>query len=203
MVAANEKSSDGVDLIPRVYHNIQWVSNNWMLREAQTLQPDFETMEVSSLLGIPPILLNKFVERGSYGIVPSVRSGKGRGSRRRFSQDDLFGIALVWWLFESGLRTKTIQYVLNQICGRRLGSKASDAARIVVERNAELLIIRREPRKEVGTEYPKQRVLLTDAGRMAEQMKGLKTETLLVLPVGHLNARLNVDMQRLQSGERV
>jgi hypothetical protein len=167
------------------------------------LQADLETMEVSSLLGIPPILLNKFVERGSYGIVPSIRSGKGRGSRRRFSQDDLFGIALVWWLFEAGLRTQAIQYVLNQMCGGRLGSKANDAARIVIERKAELLMIKRSPRKEVGAEYPEQRVLLTDAGRISEQFKGLETETLLVLPVGKLYSRLKVDMQRLESRERI
>lgn len=160
-------------------------------------------MEVSSLLGMRPILLNKFVERGSYGTVPSVRSGRGRGSRRRFSPDDLFGIALVWWLFEAGQRTQAIQYVLNQICGGRRGSRASDAARIVNERKAEMLIVNREPRTEVGAEYPKQRVLLTNTGGMSEQIKGLDTETLLIVPVGNLYSRLKVDIQKLESRERV
>jgi hypothetical protein len=127
-----------------------------------------------------------------------VRSGKGRGSRRRFSQDDLFGIALVWWLFEAGLRTQAIQYVLNQICGGRLGSRASDAARIVTERKAELLVIKRWPRKKVGAEYPKQRILLTDTGGMSEQTDGLETEALLVLPVGKLYSRLTKVMKGLQ-----
>lgn len=165
------------------------------------MHTDFETMEVSSLLGIPPILLNKFVERGTYGIVPSVRSGKGRGSRRRFSQDDLFGIALVWWLFESGLRTKAIQYVLNQICGGHLHSSASEAARILAEQKTELLIIKREPRKKVGAKYPKQRVLLTEAGQITDQIKALNTGILLVLPVGSLRSRLTADVDRLISGE--
>jgi hypothetical protein len=176
-----------------------------MQRGTQTLQTDFETTEVSSLVGIPPILLNKFVERSSYGIVPSVRSGKGRGSRRRFSQDDLFGIALVWWLFESGLRTRVIQFVLNQICGGRRDSRANDAARLLIERGAELLLVEREPRTdhEHATEHPKQRVRLMDADRMTGEIKAFKTATLLVLPVGNLYSRLKVDMQRLESRERI
>lgn len=167
------------------------------------MQTDFETTEVTSLVGIPPTLLNKFVERGSYGIVPSVRTGNGRGSRRRFSPEDLFGIALVWWLFEAGLRTQAIQYVLKQICGGRRGSSASDAARIVAERSAEFLIIRREPRQTVGRKYPKQGVLLTDTTQMAEQTKALETEILLVLPIENLRSRLAADVNRFASSGTV
>jgi hypothetical protein len=163
------------------------------------LHADFETMEVSSLLGIPPILLNKFVERGTYGIVPSVRSGRGRGSRRRFSQDDLLGIALVWWLFEAGLRTQAIQYVLNQICGGRLKSKANDAARILAERKAELLTIKRKPRNKIGAKHPKQEVQFADVRQAAEQIKGLETEILLVVPIADLRSGLTTDLDRLRS----
>lgn len=156
------------------------------------MQDFFETAEVTEIVGIPLILLNKFVERGQYGVQASVRAGKGRGSRRLFSKDDLFGIALVWWLFESGLRTKVIQFVLNQICGRKLNSKANDAARVLNEREADLLLVERTPRTEAkeGATRPVQRVVLADAEQATEQIKQLGTWTLLALPVRNLYSRL-------------
>ena len=56
------------------------------------------------LVGITPIHLQNFVSRGAYGLRASVQSGKVRAQRRLFSREDVFGIALVWLLFESGLR---------------------------------------------------------------------------------------------------
>ena len=44
---------------------------------------DFESSEVTDVLGVQPVYLNKLVERKLYGIMPSVRGGKGPGSRRR------------------------------------------------------------------------------------------------------------------------
>jgi hypothetical protein len=177
--------------------------NSKMPAKARRFQPFFESTEVATAVGIQPILLNKFLERHKYGIQASVRSGIGRGRRRNFSEDDVFGIALVWWLFESGLRTKVIQFVLNQICRGKLNSRANDAARILVERETELLVVEREPRTgaEQGAEHPEQRVRLMDADRITSEIKVLETGSLLVLPVGHLYARLKTEMHRLQSGE--
>ena len=55
------------------------------------------------LVGISPIYLQNFVQRNSYGLRASIQPGKVREQRRFFSRDDVFGIALVWLLFESGL----------------------------------------------------------------------------------------------------
>jgi DNA-binding transcriptional MerR regulator len=128
-----------------------------------------------------------------------VASKNQRYSRRRFSQDDLLGIALVLWLFEAGLRTQAIQHVLNQICGGRRGSRASDAARILIERKAELLTIKRSPRKEIGAEYPKQRVVLTGAARLNEEINRLSRESLLVIPLGNLYSRLKANMNEIST----
>jgi hypothetical protein len=164
------------------------------------LQEFFETAEVTELVGIPLILLNKLVERSQYGVHASVRAGRGRGSRRLFSKDDLFGIALVWWLFESGLRTKVIQFVLNQICGPKRNSKANDAAMLLKERESDLLLIKRTPRTETkeGVTHPVQRVFLTDAEQSIGQIKQLDTATLLALPIRDLYSRLKGELDKRQ-----
>lgn len=105
----------------------------------------FDSSEVCELVGIGPLLLNKFVERRTYGIQPSVRSGKGRGGRRLFSPDDVFGIAFVWWLFESGLRSGVIENILDQICKPAKGI-ASETGKRLVERKIQKARVRMEPR---------------------------------------------------------
>lgn len=106
----------------------------------------FESNEVCEVVGIGPILLNKFVERKTYGIEPSVRSGKGRGGRRLFSPDDVFGIALVWWFFESGLRSGVIQEILDQICAPAKGV-SSEAVKKLVRRKIQTVLVCAHPRR--------------------------------------------------------
>jgi len=170
------------------------------------LQDFFETTEVTEILGIPLILLNKFVERGKYGVQASVRPGRGRGSRRLFSKDDLLGVALVWWLFESGLRTKVIQFVLNQICGGKLRSRASDAAGFLSKGKHEFLLVDRAARTEVkeGATHPVQRVVLADREQAIGQIKQLGTRTMLALPIRELYSRLKdeLDERQLNSAKR-
>ena len=105
----------------------------------------FGSMDVARLVGIQPALINKFIERHQYGIAASVQTGE-RGKERRFGEQDVYGIALVYWLFESGLRSDSIQFVLNQICDRHLDSKANDAAAKLLGRKAEVLVVSRQPR---------------------------------------------------------
>lgn len=112
---------------------------------------DFETSEVSAIVGVKPFYLNKFIEREHYGIRPSIRTGKGRGSRRRFSEDDVYGIALIWLLFTTGLRKKTIEGVLDEI-GEGEHLTASQAAKRLRECEAQLLILRHEPDEHLESE---------------------------------------------------
>ena len=83
---------------------------------AEGLPPHiFESRDVAQLTGISAIYLNKFVERASFGIKPSLRPGHGRGSRRWFATSDLYAIALAWWLFQAGLRSRVIAQVLKSL----------------------------------------------------------------------------------------
>jgi hypothetical protein len=159
----------------------------------------FESTDLMALVGIHPTYLNKFIERGQYGIESSVRTGRGRGKRRLFDSEDVFGVALVWWLFESGLRSGAIQYALNQICGGHLGSKANDAAIILLEKDTKMLAIKREARsaKELAAEYPAQKVYFVDDERAAQLAAGTTTASVLLIPVGNLFANLKDKMEAL------
>lgn len=154
----------------------------------------FESAEVSKVVGMSPIQLNRLVEREQYGIGPSIRSGKGRGSRRLFSEADLYGVALVWWLFEAGLRSQTIQYVLNQICRRRDASANDAAARILQRGGNTMLIIRREPRKDsVKEDHPKQEVVLDDWTAANHFVESTVTASVLFIPVADRFEKLKAD----------
>jgi len=152
-------------------------------------------MDIARLVGIQPTLLNKFIQRGKYGIVASVRAGKGQGRDRLFSENDLYGIALAYWLFESGLRSESIQYVLNQICGGKLHSSASDAASNALRHSNDMLVISREPRS--GYEkYPEQNTRLVDRAEAAHIVRENATGSTLVIPVRSLFANLQEKMGR-------
>lgn len=157
----------------------------------------FDTQEVLEIVGIQPIYLNKFIEREQYGIGASVRKGEGRGSRRLFSPDDVFGIALVWWLFEGGLRSKAIELVLNYVCGRKRESKASDAARIILHRDADVLAVAREPRISVdpNPKHPEQRIHHVSSSEITHLIREDATACLLIIPVKKLFAALKQSMQ--------
>src|SRR5437016_259941 len=111
------------------------------------------------LVGITPIYLQRFIQRGLYSLKASVKSGKVRAQRRSFSRDDVFGIALVWLLFESGLRTDPIIRVLKAIAGTTKPD-ANLAARKLLDAKHEYLLISRTPRMPSKTipDEPPQKV---------------------------------------------
>ncbi len=142
----------------------------------------FDSNEVCELVGIGPLLLNKFVERKTYGIEPSVRSGKGRGGRRLFSPDDVFGVALVWWFFESGLRSNVIQSVLDKICQAK-NARAEQAAKRLIERKIETVRVQTQPRINPGLKMRSTLVFL-----ITQEKPNVVRPIALALevPVGHL-----------------
>jgi DNA-binding transcriptional MerR regulator len=132
--------------------------------------------------------LNRFVERKLYGIEPSIRSGKGRGSRRWFSLEDLMGIALVWWLFESGLRTEVIKRIL-RVLGKSQKAYSKRAASSLRQSGAEVLIITREPRLADSKEQRTPQVIVTgDSSRINQVLKEFDGKSLQLLPVANLFA---------------
>lgn len=155
-----------------------------MTEKKDDLVTIFESSDVTTLVGIPSVNLNSFIERGLYGISPSVRAGGGRGGRRLFGEADVFGIGLVWWLFEAGLRSSVIQWVLNQTSWDRQAT-ANFAARELIKGRRMGLVVERSFR---GTEKDS-RVYSLDALHVLK-LDPKNSNSVLVIPIGNLFAGL-------------
>lgn len=117
-----------------------------------SLTPEIDTADISErLVGITPVYLQNFLQRGSYGLRSSVSPGKVRSKRRLFSPEDVYGIALVWELFESGLRGDPIARILNDVTGTKKADANKAAAKLREGEVAYLLIFRtaRRPSKTI------------------------------------------------------
>jgi len=138
------------------------------------------------LVGITPVYLNNFLQRELFGLKASVQSGKVRAKRRLFSRDDVFGIALVWLLFESGLRTEPIIRVLKDIT-RSAKPNANAAAKKLLDSGAEYLLIVRDPRMPTKSpkEKPEQSVQTVPAAQLSDTFERYPASDLLAIPVGN------------------
>jgi len=167
------------------------------------MQGVFESGDLTDLVGVKPIYLTKFVERRLYGIRPSAKKGKGRGKRRHFRLDDVYGVALVWWLFESGFRSQAIQYILNQIVHSRRAD-ANTAAKKLIETGARLLVIRRKPRsvREQTAQYPRQWVAIMGEREASKLISADLGVSVQILPVGNLFSNLKKSIKALQLSEQ-
>jgi len=104
-------------------------------------QPEIDAADIAErLVGITSVQLQNFYQHGPYGLHASVQGGKVRQQRRLFAEDDIFGIALVWQLFECGLRSGSIVQALNEIA-RTKKPNANLAAKKLRAAKAEFLVI--------------------------------------------------------------
>jgi hypothetical protein len=157
---------------------------------------------VERLVGITPMYLNNFLQRGLFGLRASVQAGEVRSKRRLFSREDVFAIALVWLLFESGLRTEPILRILNDLAGTKTAN-ANRAAQKLLEADAEYLVVLRHPRQPVqkAPKRPEQAVKLATKKDLAA-MGGSDTHPdVLLIPVGHKFADIKKRLQILYGGE--
>jgi hypothetical protein len=139
------------------------------------------------LVGITPVYLQNFVSRGSYGLRASVVRGKVRAQRRLFSRDDVFGITLVWLLFESGLRGDPIARVLNDVAGTKQAN-ANLAAKKLVQAKGEYLVILRKPRAPTKnpSDKPAQETRIISPKEASEPRKrNWNPAVEILIPVGH------------------
>ena len=151
------------------------------------LKTEIDSADIVELLvGITPLYLQNFVQRGLYGIRASVKPGKVRSQRRLFSRDDVFGIALVWLLFEGGLRSDPLVRVLNDITKTKKAN-ANLAAKKLLESKADYLVILRQPRTptKAPLDKPGQTVRVAGASEIAEMLGKYPAGELLVIPIGH------------------
>ncbi len=153
----------------------------------------FESGEISRALGMKLLYLNKFIERGLYGIRPSVRVGRGRGRRRLFSRNDVLGIALVWWLFQCGLRGRVIEVVLAKL-SKHPDSNANLAAQRIEESGADNLLITREPGFGGRVSGPIAVALVEDSDK-AKILKSFDSTMAVVIPIGNLFFSLQSEIE--------
>jgi hypothetical protein len=127
---------------------------------SSTIHPEIDAADICErLVGITPVYLQNFLQRGSYGLRSSVSPGKVRSQRRLFSVEDVYGIALVWELFESGLRGDPIARILNDVAGTKKVDANKTAARLLQGKIAYVLVFRsgRRPAKNIS-KMPVQKV---------------------------------------------
>jgi hypothetical protein len=147
---------------------------------------DIDAADISErLVGITPIYLQNFIQRGSYGLRASVKPGKVRSQRRLFSREDVFGMALVWLLFESGLRGDPIARVLNDVAGTNKAN-ANSAAKKLLQAKSEYLLILRKPRAPTKnpSARPPQEVRIIGP-KEASEPKIWNPAVEIVIPVGN------------------
>jgi len=164
------------------------------------LENGFESGEVVGMVGIRPFYLNKFIERGLYGIRPSLRPGEARKRRRRFSREDCLAIGLVWSLFESGLRSEVIKRVLRDISGSK-AADANAASKLLLQRNPQHLVVVRQ-RRTAGeaASSPTQAVKLLDGTAVSQLVRGNTTQSVSIIPVASLFQYLREAMDAAQQG---
>jgi hypothetical protein len=152
---------------------------------SNTFNPKIDASDVAErLVGITPIYLQNFVSRGLYGLRASVIRGKVRAQRRLFSRDDVFGIALVWLLFESGLRGEPLARVLKDIT-KTDKANANLAAKKLLESGSDYLLIVRQPRDtKTPQDKPEQVVKPIKQSKLAGAIVQEPTADLLIIPIG-------------------
>ena len=144
----------------------------------------FLSSEITDLLvGINPIYLNSFLQRELYGITATVSDEHGETNLRLFNEADVFGIALAWMLFESGLRTQAIRGILNKLAGTKRAN-AKKAAQVLLRSGADYIVVVREARKPKSSAAPETQVIPADDNELGHQLEANPTANILVVPIG-------------------
>jgi hypothetical protein len=144
----------------------------------------FESWDITDLLvGITPIYLNSFLHRELYGITATVSDEGGETKLRLFNEADVFGIALAWMLFESGLRTQAIRGILNKLAGTKRAN-AKKAAHVLLRSEADYIVVVREARKPKSSKDPETQVIPADDNEVGHIMEAHPTANILIVPIG-------------------
>jgi hypothetical protein len=91
------------------------------IRTAPAPVPEFGTGEAAEILDIPIWRLQKFLDSGQYNLDSAGKLGRGRGSRRVFSREDLYRIALANWLIKDGFTPQFVGSVVPQLSDNEVG----------------------------------------------------------------------------------
>ena len=80
----------------------------------------FRASDVTRIVGIEKWRLEKFLTGKQYRLSPSGRIGKGKGSWRIFSHEDLYRLAIANRMVEDGFTAKFVSFVLQEIYDNQL-----------------------------------------------------------------------------------
>lgn len=164
------------------------------------LKPRIDAADICErLVGITPVYLQNFVQRGLYGLRSSVSPGRVRSQRRLFSPQDVYGITLVWLLFESGLRGDPIARILKEVTGTKKPDANKAAAKLLKSKTAYLLIYRspRRPSKSIA-KMPVQTVeAVTEDGFSRKLQQRWPHQSAQVVPVGEKFADVQKRLEML------
>jgi hypothetical protein len=156
----------------------------------------FTSSHVAEIVGITPIYLNALVHRKLYGIAASISDRHREIKVRIFSEEDVFGIALVWMLFESGLRAESIRSVLYGLADTD-EPDANAGVEFLTLSEIDYLGIVREPSK--GKTRPNIRVEPTTKEHLNSLVKECverhPTANILLVPVGQKFAEVSKKMK--------
>jgi len=86
-----------------------------LLPDATFKIASFGTGEVAKILGVPIWRLQKFLDSPKYHLSPAGKLGEGLGSRRVFTREDVYRLALASRLVMDGFAAKFVGSLLEQI----------------------------------------------------------------------------------------
>jgi predicted Fe-Mo cluster-binding NifX family protein len=123
-----------------------------------------------------------FLQRQLYGITATLSDEHGETKLRLFNEVDVFGIALAWMLFESGLRTQTIRSVLNKLASTK-SANAKKAAQVLLRSQVEFIVVVREARKPKSKDQGLQVFALAET-EVSDIVANNPTANILTVPIG-------------------
>ena len=74
----------------------------------------FPAGEVAEILRVPMWRLQKFIDSPQYKFSPKGKLGKGQGSRRVFTREDIYRVALAARLVEDGFAARFVGSILEE-----------------------------------------------------------------------------------------
>ncbi len=74
----------------------------------------FPAGEVAEILGVPVWRLQKFIDSPQYNFSPEGKLGQGQGSRRVFTREDIYRVALAARLVKDGFAAKFVGSILER-----------------------------------------------------------------------------------------
>jgi hypothetical protein len=89
--------------------------------------PKYGTGEVAEILGIKMWRLQKFLDSPRFQLSASGQVGKGQGSRRLFTKEDMYRLGTAFFLTKDGFGPKLVSEVLQRVEDRDLNDVDEDS----------------------------------------------------------------------------